>query len=137
MTTATADWPVNIMTKTGDKMTIRDIVRRGQELLASPRMSPAITAPGTSLGELCIELAQDRLAYDVTHPRWFHDGQGGFDYGFKTRDIRGDTQRLRTLMYHKNRLTPYEQIESAWWGTLRSMAEAHDREICAIFAVDL
>mgnify|MGYP001027525806 CR=1 FL=1 len=28
--------------------TIRDIVRRGQELLASPRMSPAVTEPGTN-----------------------------------------------------------------------------------------
>ena len=130
--------------------TIREIARRGQDTLTriwlagkhQERPKYAENAlkqvahcydmsPPQTLGELCLDTIIGKLQRAVT----LVGGETFTQVGRYIDSPSGkDIHALRRAMYSRNRPTVYEQIDSAWWGTLRSMAEAHDREIAALLS---
>lgn len=106
--------------------TIKDMVRRGQDMLARLRWNqrPALVRrvvpplggptmamwayppiqPGKSLGELCIEIAQDNILLAKERVPYMMDPGVA---AFMSQWIRGDIQQLKQVMYYKRKNHPY------------------------------
>lgn len=113
--------------------TIRDIVRRGQEALALGKNYWVRAAHGSwlprgiqypkSLGELCLEIAQDDILENSKNDYLAYVGKTvGFDW-----PIRGDIQQLKQAMWHKH--TDYTQeVAQKWWEESVKIAEKRGKK---------
>jgi hypothetical protein len=134
--------------------TIRDIVRRGQDILAMSRLGlnrrtlsdywtyfPGFHSGDTSrypqsLGELCIEISQDEIAKisdwrDTAEKDPYCKTQDGMMiygyFGLQMALRAGDIQQLKQAMWHKH--TDYTQeVAQKWWEESVKIAEKRGKK---------
>jgi len=103
--------------------------------------------PPQSLGELCIELAQDKYlgwqmdiedgliwvqSDDSESENWLKNPDQIQGFGTETRR---DIQELRIAMYHKHRARfSIDELNMFWENLSRAICEAKDKKIADLFA---